>query len=520
MTVGTPRATGRRGAVAAGHDETAAAAAEILEDGGTAFDAMVAALAASFVVEPALSSPGGGGFLLAHPAGDDPVVLDFFAQTPGRAAPDDHVALDFLPVNADFGAATQEFHVGRAAAAVPGMVPGLCAIQREFCRLPLPRLLEPAIRLARAGPPVAPLQAHIVGVIAPILLHTDDARAVFAAPGDPSRSIAAGTPLPMLALADTLEALGREGERLFRDGPAGQATADLCADGGLLTLEDIQAYRVLRHRPLERRFRGTRILTNPPPSSGGALMSFGLALADGGAPPDPVRMAAIMHLTAEARDAVGLALGVDDARVARLLEDDALTRWRAALDGRARKAGGTTHVSILDGLGNAAACTVSNGEGCGHMVPGMGFMLNNMLGEEDLNPAGFFQWQPDTRVSSMMAPTLAERPDGTVMALGSGGSNRIRTALLQVLTGLIADGRTPDAAVAAPRLHVERGHLEIEAGWDDETVAALTAAFPNHRLWPDRSMFFGGVHITVRHAGGTFEAVGDPRRGGANRLVR
>jgi gamma-glutamyltranspeptidase/glutathione hydrolase len=146
-------------------------------------------------------------------------------------------------------------------------------------------------------------------------------------------------------------------------------------------------------------------------------------------------------------------------------------------------------------------------------------MLNNMLGEEDLNPAGFFRWRPDTRVSSMMAPTLAERPDGTVMALGSGGSNRIRTALLQVLTGLIADGRAPEVAVTAPRLHVERGHLEIEAGWDADTVAALTAAFPSHRLWPDRSMFFGGVHITVRHADGAFEAVGDPRRGGAARVA-
>ncbi|WP_299439298.1 gamma-glutamyltransferase [uncultured Rhodospira sp.] len=508
------------GAVAAGHDETAAAAVEILEDGGTAFDAVVAALAASFVVEPALSSPGGGGFLLAHPEGQSPLVLDFFAQTPGRAASVDRAALDFVPVDADFGATTQEFHVGCAAAAVPGMIPGLCAIQRDLGRLPLARLLEPAIRLARSGPPLAPLQAHIMGVIAPILTHTAGARAVFGAVGDDSRPCPANAPLPMPALADTLEALGREGERLFRDGPAARAMAALCAEGGLLTLEDIRAYRVLRHAPLDRRFRGSRVLTNPPPSSGGALISFGLALAEDGPAPDPVRLADIMHLTGQARDAVGLASGVTEERVARLLADPELARWRAALKDRACKVGGTTHMSVLDGAGNAAACTVSNGEGCGHMVPGLGFMLNNMLGEEDLNPNGFFGWRPDERVSSMMAPSLLERPDGTVMALGSGGSNRIRTALLQVICGLVAGERAPAEAVEASRLHMERGHLDIEAGWDAESVAALAAACSEHRVWPDRSMFFGGVHVALRHADGTFEAVGDPRRGGAARLAR
>ncbi len=508
----TARAPGGRGAVAAGHDATAAAALEILADGGNAFDAVVAAMAASFVVEPALSSPGGGGFLLARPAGRDARVLDFFAQTPGRLPAQGGAGLDFVPVTADFGPATQEFHVGRAAAAVPGMVPGLCAIQRDLGRLPLARLLDPAVGLARAGVPMAPLQAHIIGVIAPILTLTEAARSVFGAePGEAGRTIAAGCARPMPALADTLEALGREGERLFRDGPVARAMADLCADGGLLTDQDLSRYRVQWRPPLERRFAGARVLTNPPPSAGGALIAFGLALAEaGGGGPSPSGMATIMHLTGEARDANGLDLGVDDARVAALLEEAALDHWRAL------KRGGTTHVSVLDAEGNAAACTVSNGEGCGHMVPGAGFMLNNMLGEEDLNPAGFFRWAPDTRVSSMMAPTLAEWPDGRVLVLGSGGSNRIRTALLQVLCAVLARGESLEQAVAAPRLHVERGgHLDIEAGWPDETVAALAALWPDHRVWPDRSMFYGGVHAVERASNGALAAVGDPRRGGA-----
>jgi len=516
-TAGGATGSAAKGAVAAGHPETAAAAAEILADGGTAFDAVVAGLAASFVAEPALSSPGGGGFLLAHAAGADPVVLDFFAQTPGRAAPaKDRGVLDFLPVTADFGTATQDFHVGRASVAVPGMIPGLCAIQRDLGRLPLARLLEPAIRLARAGSPLAPLQAHIHGVIAPILLHTPEARAVFGDPSNPMRSLPPGAPMAMPILADMLEALGQEGERIARDGPVGQAMAALCADGGLMTLEDLLRYRVLRHAPLVRPFRGARVLTNPPPSSGGALIAFGLALAGNEGPaPDPVQLAHIMHLTGHARDAAGLTLGADDARVAALLSDASLAQWRADLKGRAVKTGGTTHLSVLDAEGNAAACTVSNGEGCGHMVSGCGFMLNNMLGEEDLNPTGFFRWTPEARVSSMMAPTLAERPDGTRIALGSGGSNRIRTALLQVLCGVLAQDRPLTEAIAAPRLHVERGHLDMEPGFEAATMDALTKAFPDHRVWPERSMFYGGVHAVARLPNESFEAAGDPRRGGA-----
>ncbi|MQX37401.1 gamma-glutamyltransferase [Roseospira navarrensis] len=523
-------ALGARGAVAAGHPETAAAAAEILADGGTAFDAVVAGLAASFVAEPALSSPGGGGFLLAHPAGGDPLVLDFFAQTPGRAAPTEAAtALDFAPVLADFGTTTQEFHVGRAAAAVPGMIPGLCAIHETLGRLPFARLLEPGIRLAKAGVPLAPLQAHIHGVIAPILLLTPESRAVFGDPDDPARPRPVGSVGAMPDLAAMLEALGREGAALVRDGPVAQAMAGMCAEGGLLTLEDLRRYRVARRAPLDRRFRGARVLTNPPPSAGGALIAFGLALAEaeresaGEGAPDPLTLARILHVTGFARDAADLNLGADDARVAALLSDPEIARWRADMAARAHKTalktGGTTHLSVLDADGNAAACTVSNGEGCGHMVPGCGFMLNNMLGEEDLNPAGFFRWTPDTRVSSMMAPTLAEGADGTRIALGSGGSNRIRTALLQVLCRLLAGGEALANAIAAPRLHVERGHLDAEPGFADADVTALARAFPDHRLWPKSSMFFGGVHAVLRHADGRVEAAGDPRRGGAVRFT-
>lgn len=520
---------GCRGAVAAGHATTAAAALELLEDGGNAFDALAAALAASFVVEPALSSPGGGGFLLAHPAGAEPTLLDFFAQTPGRRVPGDGVTLDFLPLQVDFGTATQEFHAGRAAAAVPGMIPGLCALHARLCSLPLPRILEPAIGLARRGEPLAPMQAHIIRVIAPILTLTPGARAVFAGGagrGDaPPATLPEGTTLALPQLADTLELLAAEGERVFRDGPVAAAIAGLCREGGLLRAADLAAYRVHWRRPLQQRVLDARVYSNPPPSAGGPLLLFGLALADtlpsaAGA----ADLATIMQLTAEARDATGLDHAVDARHVDALLGAAGLPQWRrrfAADRGRrAMKRGGTTHVSVVDRQGNTAACTVSNGEGCGHMVPGTGFMLNNMLGEEDLNPAGFFRWAPDTRVASMMAPTLAERGDGRLLALGSAGSNRIRTALLQVLCNVLSRDLPLDAAITAPRLHLERGRLEIEGGWPERELATLRPRWPAQRLWDDRSMFFGGVQAVQRLPDGSLQAAGDPRRGGAAAVLR
>ncbi len=167
-------------------------------------------------------------------------------------------------------------------------------------------------------------------------------------------------------------------------------------------------------------------------------------------------------------------------------------------------------------MGNAAALSVSNGEGCGYMLPGFGFMLNNILGEEDLNPNGFFQWRPNSRLTSMMSPTLVHWPDGRLLALGSGGSNRIRSAVLQVLVNHLRLGMPLAEAVAAPRIHMERDVLHIEDGHDDAIVEHLGQAFPDHQIWPDQNFFFGGVHGAAFEPGkNIFTAAGDPRRGGS-----
>jgi gamma-glutamyltranspeptidase/glutathione hydrolase len=146
-------------------------------------------------------------------------------------------------------------------------------------------------------------------------------------------------------------------------------------------------------------------------------------------------------------------------------------------------------------------------------------MLNNMLGEEDLNARGFHRWPTGTRVSSMMSPTLAQSSDGDWYALGSGGSNRIRSAILQTLLHVLAAGRSLDDAVHRPRVHVENDHLSIEAGFPESAIARLQERFPEHHLWPGINLFFGGAHSVLRSADGSLDGAGDPRRGGVARFA-
>lgn len=517
---------GTRGAIAAGDAATADAAAEMLLDGGNAFDAVLAALCAAPVAEPVLASLAGGGFLLAEPAGGGPILYDFFCQTPKRKRPGNEI--EFFPVDVDFGTTTQEFHIGMGAAATPGVVAGLFAVHRDLGQLPLAKIVEPAVRLAREGVAISGLQAHILGIVEPIYLATESATALFESKLEPGRVLREGEIYRPVALAETLESLAREGRDLFYRGAIATEFAEASsAWGGALTRADLEDYDVVRRRPLEQAFGANRILTNPPPSSGGPLIAFALSMLDDigaeDAPDHPdwlMRLTDAMAATNAARVACGLDNGCDDARVAKLLSEPLVAEYRASMRGRALKQGGTTHVSVIDADGNAAALSLSNGEGCGHVLPGCGIIPNNMLGEEDINPFGFHAWEADTRISSMMAPTLVDHADGRRMALGSGGSNRIRTAIVQVLMNVLRFGMELPAAIAAPRIHFERGLLSIEAvgaagGFDPRRIAPFAEVFVHKALWEHFSMFYGGVHAVVLDpATGSFVGAGDGRRGG------
>ncbi len=503
-----------RGCVAAGHPLTAEAGLRALEAGGNAFDAALAALCMACVAEPVLATLAGGGFCLTRTAGGDARVFDFFAQTPIQKR--ELQGIDFRPILADFGVAKQEFHIGLGSVATPGVVRGIFAVHRALGSLPMSEIVAPAVEVARRGMILTPFQSYIMQVIAPILRHTPEARALFTRQDPEGTILQGGDFLANPDLADLFEALAREGDALFYEGEVATAIERLSRDvGGHLTRDDLRRYRAIVREPLRLRYRGATLLTNPPPSAGGLLIAFGLALLAGrDLSALPFGSADYVELLADVQAATIHARRRHGSTPV-LLDPQILEEAAAEVAAAPRMTRGTTHLSVIDREGNAAAITVSNGEGCGHLVPGTGTMLNNMLGEEDINPAGFHAWAPDARMSSMMSPTALERDDGAVIVLGSGGSKRIRTAILQVLVNLLDHGMSVAEAVAAPRLHVDDGRLYAEPGLGDDARARLCARHPDHAFFPALNMYFGGVHAVVRDPGGALHGAGDPRRAGA-----
>ena len=510
-----------RGAIAAGHSDTARAASLMLQAGGNAFDAAMAALCAACVAEPVLASLGGGGFLLAHAQDRDPLLYDFFVHTPLRKRESGEV--DFRPIWADFGDTRQEFHIGLGAMATPGMIKGLFQIQRDLCRLPMQTLIQPAVELAREGVSINPLQHYISTVVSPILRATPEAFALHHPEGDDSRLAEVGERVPMTDFADYLENLAREGEQAFYHGHLGERLARFCQqEGGHLDQADLANYQVIRRDPLDLRYRHARLLSNPPPSLGGLLIGLSLGqLAKTPVPPRPwgeeAHLRWIAHAMRDTQDmrkslrlqerAHQLSGATDDT--AALLREYEDLRGKHPMSPR-----GTTHVSIMDQAGNLASMTLSNGEGCGRVLPDSGIMLNNMLGEEDLNPDGFHRWPENRRMSSMMAPSALELEDGTRIATGSGGSNRIRSAILQVLVNLLDYNMDVKQAVEAARIHLEGTQLHLEPPSRSSALRNLREDYPNQCAWTGNNLFFGGAHTVMRSANGDISGAGDPRRGG------
>ena len=502
--------SGIKGGVAAGHQETVSAAIAVLQAGGNAFDAAIAGFLAACVAEPVLSSLGGGGFLVARTADNNISVFDFFTETPlRRPSPD---AVDFHPVVADFGPACQEFHIGLGAAATPGAVAGVFAVHGALGRIPLAEIAAPAIELARRGLSVDPFQAYLLKVVAPIYSATALARQQFCratAEEGEGKVMIAGDHYATPNFADFLYALVREGPELFYQG---DVAGRICAmDGCAFGRDDLARYQVERRAALDSNIAGHRVFLNPPPSIGGALIDFNLRQLDA-YPFTAETFGSPQHV-----DALVSSMAVcNQARIESNIDFDPLQGAAAlqGLEGHPPAYRGTTHISVVDADGNMAALTSSNGEGCGHIVPGTGVMLNNMLGEDDLNAQGFFNWREGVRLSSMMSPGVLVSPNGTWLAFGSGGSNRIRSALTQLIVNLCIFGQPVEAAVSSPRLHLEGQKLSLEPGLD----AAMQTQFEIER-WPARNMFFGGTHVVSMSSDGVISGAGDPRRDGVFRLA-
>jgi gamma-glutamyltranspeptidase / glutathione hydrolase len=493
-----------RGAVAAGHRLTAKAGARVLEAGGNAVDAAVAAALVSWVAESPLTGPGAGGFMLVHRARDRSTrVFDFFVSVPGLGLPKREVA-EMDRVDVDFsGGSTQVFHIGAASCAVPGAPVGLEEAHRSFGRLPWGELFQPAIDLARDGVKLNNAQAYLHAILDLILRHTPESRAVYERNGE--RLVAEDT-LVQTDLAGTLELLAEQGGKVLYEGELAQKISEhVRAHGGCITGEDLQRYRVIRRRPVIASFCGEEYVSNPPPSAGGILIAYGLPMLEELGPGRPGSAEAIDALARVMREQA-------HARVAARTVTGGLVH---ALEERAAVVSrGTTHISVVDGKGNAVGLTASTGAGSGVVVPGTGIHLNNMIGEFDLAKTP----RPGARLTSMMSPSIVLRDGQPHLVVGSAGSLRLRGAVMQIVVNTVAHDLPVEDALDRPRVHLDGDNLHCEGGHDPAELDRLEEMGWNVMRWRRRNLYFGGASA-VTSVDGRLAAAGDPRRGGAGVVV-
>jgi gamma-glutamyltranspeptidase/glutathione hydrolase len=509
--------------VAAGHPLTAEAGAAVLREGGNAVDAAVAAVLTSFATESPLTGFGAGGFMLVHAPPED-VLLDFFVQVPGRASSARRSEL--IPIPVYFSPeAPQVFNVGAASCGVPGTAAGLAEALRRYGSVPLAELATEPARLAREGVPVNAEQAFIFRILEPILAHQPEGRAIYAPEG---RILAEGDRFRFAELGDALDRYGAEGPDPFYRGEIAHRVSDWVLErGGTLGPDDLAGYRPRDREPVCAGYRGRNVLTNPPPSSGGILIAFALSILDRAGSAGVASVVAAMEEAQVARTEAFFHGLYEDGYQREFLSEARIAAAARRVRGGERPPdppseppshplGSTTHITAVDAEGRCAAVTCSNGTGSGVVVPGTGVHVNNMLGEEDLNPLGFHVNPPGRRVPSMMSPTVVLREGELEAGLGSGGSNRIRSAVLQTIIRLIDGGMGAQPAVEAPRVHFEAGAVQAEPGIDEEGLDRLAALGYQLVHWGERNLFFGGAHAVARDpASGELHGGGDPRRGGA-----
>ena len=440
-----------RGAIAAGHPLSAEAGARILRDGGNAVDALLAAVFTAFVTEGPLTGPAGGGFALVHEPGGSTTMLDCFFGVPATGLGEmEELLIDF----GDSG--TQVFHVGEGSVAVPGLLAGLEEIHGRFASRGWSDLVEPAVILAREGFPRDDARAFLHLILEGILLRDEGGRAIY---GDPAR-------VHTVDLVATLERVRDAGSAMV---------AELVPEYA----DDLRAYRVLEAQALEIEILGRTVRSTP--SQGGIVVQRILTLlAEHGEP---------------------------------TLEDGARAVAEAYGPLGSGPLPGTTHISVVDGTGMAAALSSTLGSGSG--VFRGGTQLNNMLGELDV--IGPHEKSAGERLASMMTPTLVLDDGRPELVVGSAGSVRLAGAIAQV-TWRILRGMHVRDAIDAPRLHVEGTTLHLEGGWPDGDVARLPNAWDVNR-WDELNLFFGGVQAVHSPAAGELEAAGDPRRGGVGAVV-
>ena len=487
------------------------AGAEVVEAGGNAVDAAVAATLAALCTEVAIVAPDAAAYVTLWRPGEPPLVIDGGIAMPGLGRPMERFGAAGRDVELDYGGGMRTL-VGYGAVGVGGAIAALGDAAASAGRLAWAELVAPALAHARDGFPLSRAShtwlrySHrkIYGWQPESAAVLHDARGELLSPGGTVR-------IP--GLADSLAELARAGPEAFYSGLLGRAIADcIDAGGGLMGREDRLAYRSIECAPVSCELDGWTIAMPPPPAIGGATLAAMLARM-GDAPRQGWTAAAVATLAEVQRDVLERlrALANEEADGGFL---ESLLDWaRAGGDPGGQRSSSTVHVSALGADGLACAITASSGYGSGVLVPGAGIWLNNCLGELELNPKGFHALPPGRRMTSNMSPTVARTDAGATLALGSPGAERITTALLQVMLNFMRLGVSLEDALAAPRLHVE----SVPGGWQAavEPGLPLDAVAMPCRVFDELSMFFGGAGAVLRQEDGSLLAAADPRRQGA-----
>lgn len=489
-----------RGVVVSQERLASEAGAAVLREGGSAVDAAVATAFALAVVHPAAGNLGGGGFLLSRSTRGQASFLDFRETAPAAAHPR-------MWLKADGTYDETRHHGSLASVGVPGTVAGLHEAWTREGRLPWARLLKPAIRLARQGFVLLENQAASLAGQLPAFSRHAPTLAQFSRKGDPLR---AGDRLVQRDLARTLARLAKDWRDFYCGETARLIARDMRANGGLITAADLRAYRPVRREPLRGTYRGLELLAAPPPSSGGQVLIEALNILEGwdlakagAGSPEAIHLAseALRRAFADRAQHLGDPAFAPPIPLDRLLSKAYAAELRAGIrPDRASVSSpdrftwpkdrpDTTHLSVLDGQGNAVSLTYTLEEsyGLARIVPGAGFLLNNELGDFNAVPGltdatGRIGTAPNLahpgqRPLSSMCPVILVKEGRTWMISGSPGGRTIPSTVLNTILNGVDFGMGAQAAVDAPRFHHQwlPDRIQVEADLPAPAREALKA---------------------------------------------
>jgi gamma-glutamyltranspeptidase/glutathione hydrolase len=516
-------------AVAGPNTYSAQAGAAVAALGGNAVDSALGAMFAALVSEPGIASLGGGGFVTIAPPGGPAVTIDGSVAMPGAGRPAEAFGKGLDPLHLEYGGGVQ-MDVGAGSVATPGTLMALESAHRRFGRIPWGDVVAPAAELARAGFRIGAAAGHYLNYSAEPLFGRDPA-ARAALTGPDGVRLGAGDTMRLPELGDFLDRVIKEGAMALHQGDVAYALADQMADQqGLITLADLTGYRAVTRPALTARIGDWTWATNPAPAVGGPVLIAMLLLLAGPGTAKTTETTALAELIEVQRAVLSarirrLDLAPDRIAAAELMIAELTAAGSAGRGGSPS----TVHVSSVDLDGLACSVTASSGYGAGVSVPGTGIWLNNSLGERELNRLGPHALAPGARLVSNMTPTVGRHQDGRVLAIGSPGADRITTAILQVVLGLLG-GDSLARAIERPRVHVSldaAGEPEIVDHEADLLLEPADSVEPVSRpasdlRWrehPKQAMFFGGVAAAQRRRDGGLEAAADPRREGAVLVV-